>query len=352
MSDKITYLLGAGFSAPLGLPVMNNFLVKSKDMYINNSTNYGYFNKVFKTIRDLSIIKNYYKSDLFNIEEILSILEMGKRLQGSKLTKSFLKYISDVIGYYTPELLPPDPWHAYWYDELFGRNSKWSSYGLFFSSLFNLKFENKHDNTPIPYFSVNTSTTANYSVVTLNYDLILEKICDYLNGNIKKETAIEFRLNSSDKVNYNVNEVVLTKLHGSIDSKDIVAPTWSKDVSGNILTAWKLAYESIANSNHLRILGYSLPSSDAYIQYLLKSAIIKSHHLKRIDVICLDKDGSVKQRYDEFIDFKYYQFVNEDVINYLDENVKLIMGQNPNPNKKYYANKIEETHRTFMESHG
>jgi len=31
--DKVVYFLGAGFSAPLGLPVTSNFIVKSKDMY-------------------------------------------------------------------------------------------------------------------------------------------------------------------------------------------------------------------------------------------------------------------------------------------------------------------------------
>jgi hypothetical protein len=31
--DRVVYLLGAGFSAPLGLPVMSNFLMKSKDLF-------------------------------------------------------------------------------------------------------------------------------------------------------------------------------------------------------------------------------------------------------------------------------------------------------------------------------
>ena len=31
--EKITYVLGAGFSAPLGIPVMRDFLTKSKDLY-------------------------------------------------------------------------------------------------------------------------------------------------------------------------------------------------------------------------------------------------------------------------------------------------------------------------------
>ena len=37
--ERVVYLLGAGFSAPLGLPVMSNFLEKSKYMYFEESEN-------------------------------------------------------------------------------------------------------------------------------------------------------------------------------------------------------------------------------------------------------------------------------------------------------------------------
>jgi hypothetical protein len=57
--DNVVYFLGAGFSAPLGLPITSNFLVKSKDMFAANAQNYSHFAEVFKTIKELSIIKNY-----------------------------------------------------------------------------------------------------------------------------------------------------------------------------------------------------------------------------------------------------------------------------------------------------
>jgi NAD-dependent SIR2 family protein deacetylase len=71
--ERIVYLLGAGFSAPLGLPVMSNFYFKSQDMFLTDPEKYGHFKDVFDTIRDMSIIKNYYDANLFNIEEILSV---------------------------------------------------------------------------------------------------------------------------------------------------------------------------------------------------------------------------------------------------------------------------------------
>jgi hypothetical protein len=141
--ERVVYLLGAGFSAPLGLPVMDNFYLKSKDMYYENKNDYIHFNDVFETIKDMSFILNYYKSDLFNIEEILSILEMSKILQpkiseDDQFKKVFLKYICDVIKYYTPKLGKPNFDPSNWENNIFG-NHKWNCYGHFVSSLFNLK---------------------------------------------------------------------------------------------------------------------------------------------------------------------------------------------------------------------
>ncbi|MDI6784013.1 MAG: hypothetical protein QME64_07980 [bacterium] len=63
--ERVVYFLGAGFSAPLGLPVMSNFLMLSKDMFFKDDK-YKYFDEVFKTIKEMAVIKNYFDADLFN----------------------------------------------------------------------------------------------------------------------------------------------------------------------------------------------------------------------------------------------------------------------------------------------
>ncbi len=47
--DKVVYFLGAGFSAPLGLPVMRDFLIKSKDMYFENPDRYKHLAIIYLT---------------------------------------------------------------------------------------------------------------------------------------------------------------------------------------------------------------------------------------------------------------------------------------------------------------
>src|SRR5713101_3208570 len=103
MPERVVYVLGAGFSAPLGLPTVGNFLERSKDLYFREPAKYPEFKAVFDTINRLSVCKNYFKTDLFNIEEILSLLEMQCAVTDSKQDRQrFVKYICDVITAYTP----------------------------------------------------------------------------------------------------------------------------------------------------------------------------------------------------------------------------------------------------------
>ena len=104
MREKIVYIIGAGFSAPLGLPVMGNFLEKAKDMYFGtDGLTPPHFKNVFDIIKTMSNCKNYYSADLFNIEEILSILEMNQSFSNNSDNNSFINFIIDVINCYTPQ---------------------------------------------------------------------------------------------------------------------------------------------------------------------------------------------------------------------------------------------------------
>ena len=316
--ERIAYLLGAGFSAPLGLPVMSNFFSMSKDMYFKNPGNYPHFQSVFETIQEMSIIKNYYSTDLFNIEEILSILEMGEYLQGNQLKSDFLKYIADVINYYTPKLPPHNPGElpGNWYDFLFGTDLLWEAYGRFIGNLCNLGFRHTGSQFRGYYSDIVCETITNaqsqYSIITLNYDLIPESILQFITTNYANATA----------------SLPIAKLHGSVATGLIVPPTWSKGVNKQIVPAWKEAFQILMEANQIRIIGYSLPTADAYVKYLFKSAVIKASHLKRIDVICLDdKRDTTRQRYNDFIPFIYYRFANASVTDYL----ALVKAKNTTP---------------------
>jgi hypothetical protein len=109
----------------------------------------------------------------------------------------------------------------------------------------------------------------------------------------------------------------LYKLHGSIES-DIIPPTWNKILHEEIKSDWEGAFNALSKANHIRILGYSLPSTDSYLKYLFKSAISKNDFLKSIDVICLDPTNTVEARYREFINFPKLNFTNTNLTKYLE----------------------------------
>jgi hypothetical protein len=216
--EKVVYLLGAGFSAPLGIPVMNSFLTRSKDLYFTDPARFSHFQEVFDTINELSVIKNYYSADLFNIEEILSILEMREYLEGSSLKDTFIQYISDVIQHYTPEIIPYQRGKlpGNWYQWLFGTNvnRSWQQYGSFIGAICNLTFTGPRGGFAGEYnqiyCEIETNPETVYSIITLNYDLVPESVVSFIQSNYSCQVAPTLRV---------------AKLHGSVDTKVIVPPT-------------------------------------------------------------------------------------------------------------------------------
>lgn len=347
--EKIVYIVGAGFSAPVGLPVMANFLGKSKDMFAREPDRYRHFQDIFKTIDAMHKCKPYFDADLLNIEEILSILEMREGLQSSSEVRSFVKYIGDVIQYHTP--LPTAPPRyvqiaGKWMDSIFGQGL-WPCYGAFVASLFNLHFTvswPQPSQTGVIKFKTVDQPKASYSVVSLNYDTVLEDICAFLNQHHPSEKKIGF---SRDFVAAEIADVSvpLAKLHGSADSKEIIAPTGNKSLHRSLVAAWKKAHELLAEANHIRILGYSLPTSDSYIKYLLKSAVVDSNNLKTIDVIC--RGATVQPRYDEFVHFNFYRFKFANLETYLSSVYQASMDFQHYGHDRTF-DKLESVHESFM----
>lgn len=352
--EKVTYIIGAGFSAPLGLPVMRNFLFKSRDMYFSDKVKYEYFSNVFESISKLSVIKNYYNADLFNIEEILSITEMMSFLEGEKLKKEFNKYISEVIGHYTPIVSPysdsPQGMPGNWYDFIFGRGGEYTELCYLIGHLLRVKFEEKEGDSAgsrVFHATMDESVNARYSVLSLNYDRVFENVESYLSTQYVKDERLGFNKSSYDP---SWNKAHLMKLHGCVESGEIVPPTWAKGTHPNIVPVWKNAFHILKESNHIRFVGYSLPTSDSYLKYLLKSAIVDSKHLKSIDVICMDRGGDVKHRFDEFFEFNYYKFKDSNVLEYASGLKNEVHGRSANFGRKNEVslNKLEVFHEKFM----
>jgi len=296
-NEKVVYILGAGFSAQFGLPVMSNFLEKSKDMYaLKNLPDIHFFGSVYKEIDKLRRCKDFYNSDMTNIEEILSLFEMGKMLGSkSKQQIDFQKFIAEVIKYHTPS-------------DVGASGKSFTILRGFLMKLFRITHVEKYH--PIDY----DNALPLYSVLTFNYDLLLENALLNLKNTLRAFGVLDFSQGSvaSDGC------LPYIKLHGTAsDPQTIVTPTWKKAFGDGEASNWKTAGTILSEANHIRIIGYSLPLTDSYLKYFLKWGAAHEQNLKSIDVICLDDERhSVESRYKNFIHHKL-NFFNKSTLDYL-----------------------------------
>jgi hypothetical protein len=369
MIKNVVYILGAGFSAPLGIPVMSDFLTRAKYMYAGRKD--VVIEGMFKEVDRLDKAKRFFSLDLFNIEEVLSILTMESKLgnQSPAVQQAFQRLIAEVITNHTPQLPPLAADGHVEMSQSFPTvisESEWNPYTTFVANLIGMNIVGspiKWEGPPHRTFRIDgqatrpaNNVTTEYSVITLNYDLIIEHLTEFFHSMTQHTlpvpgVATSISENPSKCWEFPYPLMRLAKLHGTAaDPKTIVPPTWDKNVSPQILKAWRLAYELLSQANEIRIIGYSLPAADAYVHYLLKSAVLNTTNLHAIDVICHDPDGSVKARYDQFMDNKRYRFVNGLTQDYLGHVAREGFTPKTGPANvlTYSFLRLEEAHKSYM----
>ncbi len=309
-SERVVYVLGAGFSQPLGLPVISDFLEKAQDQYAAHPENFKEFRLVFEEVIRLSRVRRAYLAPLHNIEEILSLLEMRDLLGGKRRSRRFERFICDVIKYHTPEPTPRgDLNHSNWHNLVFSNPAPLDDFLRFALCLLGLRVVDDRSRIQAPLsasvqVTLRAASAVDYAVVTLNYDRVLEACADHISEVLGHDVGF-----STDSKSVEAGGVLLAKLHGDVGTGSIIPPTWSKGSRKDFQPTWKLAYEALAQATQIRVIGYSLAESDTYVRYLLKAAALESGRLKRFDILCKDDGvGTVERRYREFVDLPKMRF--------------------------------------------
>jgi len=336
MSDNVL-ILGAGASHDAGIPLLAGFVDKMLDFTLRGKADgvpldehsLKIFQRAYEIRKELDGYHGRAAFDDRNIEDILSILAFNA-MGGAKKDKEKLAWIEDAIVK-TIELsctvkenhdgksrVPGDVYQHLWYYLL-----KWC----------------KDKNSKFP------------SIITFNYDLVLERSLFHLLDNVVynltnnpipfQEIRLEYHYTHLPfreyKIDYrehvranerpmpgtsyqeievqNPLHIDLLKMHGSlnfprrpvtdlqipitrpVESPYILPPIFDKLKSSGAEGIWKCALGILRKAKNIVFVGYSLPRTDIYMQYFLKSALGPNIDLNRIFVFdpVLFKDGPENQ---------------------------------------------------------
>jgi len=312
MGEKIVFILGAGFSKPAGAPLVDEFIREAKDIYANgqeelNELEKRFFGEVFTYYSDLRKARTKIKFDIDNIEELFSILDINisssKEQSLGAVRKALIYLIIKTLDITINE----------------------SKYNLYYDFIQRLKGGNY-----------------NFSFITFNYDLILERAME--NGSYHYNYCLDLNASSIP-----LTEKKILKLHGSsnwllctnpkcrnlmlLDQKALrelytqgcnkckkeaipllIPPTWNKNIELDYFrNVWCYAFEELRQANKIIIIGYSLPETDIYFRDFLTLALKDNNYLNKI--IIVNSDGRVKNKFNLFLEEnfsrRYFKFIEE-----------------------------------------
>jgi len=344
--DKNVYILGAGFSKEIGLPLQDDFLLAAREVFFKNPTIYAHFENVFRYQDELTKMKKFLNYPLLNLEHLFNLVEMDifySNLDAPRTVKNdFQKMICDVLIEKTPNPFFHDP---------DGRLNLQQDIFKNYLSFASILIKDYRD-----HLSLHADT-----IISFNYDIIVEAAACIYNwkryrnnssgktGSIKfntifgKDNILQNPISESFKTNrtnawfpedklFSESEdaVKLIKLHGSINWKTvdndiqetfIVPPTWNKsDI--RIRRLWEKAYQELVDAQRIIIIGYSFPETDIYVKSLLALALNKNRQLQNIYFVnpdetvarktCLSLLDKYFEKYCAYKPWPFSHFVNSE----------------------------------------
>ena len=158
-----------------------------------------------------------------------------------------------------------------------------------------------------------------YSIITLNYDMVIENVLEYLQVKVLKPGVFFLNRESKGHIqNYDkYGGFSYAKIHGTLDPLLIIPMTWNKTSTKDIQNQYEFAHHLLSGAKEIRFIGYSLPEADNHLKYLFINGLMGADNLQKIDVICLDDDGIVEKRYGKLFSFRDLRFKNINVLDYM-----------------------------------
>jgi len=333
ITGKTIYVLGAGASHHTGAPLLRDFLVTARLLREGrNELRYrDSFNRIFTWIDSLRASSYYVEFDLDNLEHVFSLAEMSRQLSleaGEERSSDLRRIIMETLDRLA----------------LRYRQGQWQPDAVYheFASLIDRLNDRRQQHTRGAHGVFEKEV-----IIAFNYDVMLDYAMrfvsakpDYCLGEEGAKGGVKLlKLHGStnwascrnckghlqvvpatpipaghhipgipEEGHTLVFKMVTNVLtHTSCDSCHntdtlepvVIPPTWSKAVAGTpIAKIWATAVSEIRNAFQLVVIGYSMPPTDTFFQYLLTLGLESNPGFHRVVVVNRDKSDALRERYE------------------------------------------------------
>ncbi len=323
------YILGAGFSAERGLPLVKNFMFEMRDTYdwlqeAQRTEEAKAIEDVLKFRQDAAAAAYRLKIDLENIEELFSLASAstGFASKATGLSKSIRVAIAATLDYCSTKT--PEP--------KVGMQSREQL--AFYDQYRNTGQPNVFEYRDIPAYQfylramlgMQEESQGENSFISFNYDTLVEEALSSMNVPFSygfKGKTVNYKTNL---LNLNNPKIKLLKLHGSVNwgyleqakkgtgkltiydtyaaakaakaVPELIPPTWRKIFDGNLEGIWNDAIEAIESATKIIIIGFSVPETDNHFKYLLAAGLRNNISLRDIVFVNSDSSEAFKARID------------------------------------------------------
>ena len=291
--DHNVYILGAGFSADAGIPVLDNFLVKMRAgmnwlREEGRDREFAAIRNVFKFRKKAASAALRVNLNLENIEDLFSLAAASGQYP---LEESVSTAIAGTLDFSrrTGKL----QWFEIMVDDDLAKPSSWTA-----KSKENVG-ATRYIIPPYDLYAglltgriCSPSKFMKNTIITLNYDTVLEEAL----GNWKipfwygfKPRSVEYDASSKWARENPDDALTILKLHGSVNwakSKRsrgrlnvygsysdvlkvdgrvvLIPPTWRKSFQGPLSEVWNAAIQALSEATRVVIIGFSVPPTDIH----------------------------------------------------------------------------------------
>lgn len=330
--DRNVFILGAGFSADAGAPLVHDFLDVSRELFDNPESDLDerekeLFGRVFEFKKHVAQAREKFKIDLDNLEELFGLIEMSHRLDPERAdVRDAMVYViaktlqlaiartqkrptirvGPALGYERTDR----PWGALVPREASGTGVSLPDIYTHFALLLSGQYDAPN------------KSRAN-TVITFNYDLVLDDALRRVNvepvyglpdcardGEVGEQRTGVSVLKLHGSTNWAICprcqkvHVLGVKFTGNPEAFRrqrcagcgepglhllLVPPSWDKsEYRDTMRPVWRRAVDELKAANRICVIGYSMPQTDTFFKYLLTLGLAENHQLYRFVLVDME----------------------------------------------------------------